>query len=617
MTCEGRAAASAGLAPVRELAGSRSGRSPAGAAAVLQRAHMAARDRSFNRRTQSRRTQRLETAPLSAAAHAPPPVSGLADAARVPGPPGTLRPGARFVLHAEALDAHGAGVGTVAQSAAALPEGAAPGSGGGGRVEVHVPGLLPGERATVVLSHKSPHAARAFATVARRHSASPERAVPACAGYGRCGGCVLQHMAYAAQLGFKRQLVADELRAAGLLHGAPDDVCGACAGSTSELGYRTRVKLVAAPGGPAGILLGAYLPRTHEVLDMAGCRVNAPQLTAIARTLTRSAGALGIRPYAEDTGTGQLRYVLLREVHSGAVQVSLVVAEPPAADVLRALTDALTAAHPSVQSMTLHVNAARTNVLLIAPDTASAARAPQGPQALKDAPKDRAQDGDEDGDASFGAAGADRVLFGSDALWEDLGAVRVRVSARSFLQVNREIAVRIYQTVADALAGEIRAGERILDLYCGVAGLGRTVLHAARARGVDARLFGIESSPSAVADAVAGAQAAGLSAAQAEFRCGAVESLLPELCTDGAAEPPAAVLLNPPRRGCTAPVLQAVIAARPRVIAYVSCNPRSLARDLSILCQGGYRLTRVVPHDMHPGTPHTESVAFLRAIAAG
>lgn len=601
---------------------------------------MAARDRSFNRRTQSRRTQRFETAPLSAAAHAPPPVSPLTDAAhaahaaRVPGPPGTLRPGARFVLHAEALDAHGAGVGTVSQTAAALPEGgahadagAAPGSGsagaGGDRVEVHVPGLLPGERATVVLSHKSPHAARAFATVARRHSAAAERAVPACAGYGRCGGCVLQHMSYDAQLGFKRQLVADELRAAGLLHGAPDDVCSACAGSTSELGYRTRVKLVAAPGGPAGVLLGAYLPRTHEVLDMAGCRVNAPQLTAIARTLTRSAGALGIRPYAEDRGSGQLRYVLLREVHSGAVQVSLVVAEPPAEDVLRALTDALTAAHPSVQSMTLHVNAARTNVLLTAPDTASAARTSQVAQpsqvsqVSKDAPKDREQDGDEDGDASLGAAGADRVLFGSDALWEDLGAVRVRVSARSFLQVNREIAVRIYQTVADALAGEIRAGERILDLYCGVAGLGRTVLHAARARGVEARLFGIESSPSAVADAVAGAQAAGLSAAQAEFRCGAVESLLPELCTEGSAAPPAAVLLNPPRRGCTAPVLQAVIAARPRVIAYVSCSPRSLARDLAILCQGGYRLTRVVPHDMHPGTPHTESVALLRAISAG
>lgn len=577
---------------------------------------MAARDRSFNRRTQSRRTQRPETIPFSTAAHAPPPRSHLADpalAARVPGPPGTLRPGARFVLHAESLDAHGAGVGTVSQTAAALPEGDADADGStapaGGRgaggfgdpVEVHVPGLLPGERATVVLSHKSPHAARAFATVARRHSAAAERTVPACIGYGRCGGCVLQHMAYPAQLGFKRGLVVDELRAAGLLHGAPDDVCSACAGSTSELGYRTRVKLVAAPGGPAGILLGAYLPRTHEVLDMAGCRVNAPRLTAIARTLTRSAGALGIRPYVERTGTGQLRYVLLREVHSGAAQVSLVVAEPLAQDVLRALVDALTAAHPSVQSMTLHVNAARTNVLLTAPDDASAKRAPK-------------EDGDEDGDgdASLGAAGADRVLFGPDALWEDLGAVRVRVSARSFLQVNREIAVRIYQTVADTLAGEIRAGERILDLYCGVAGLGRTVLHAAHARGIEARLFGIESSPSAVADAVAGARAAGLSAAQADFRCGAVESLLPEIC----AEPPAAVLLNPPRRGCTAPVLQAVVAARPRVIAYVSCSPRSLSRDLAVLCQGGYRLDRVVPHDMHPGTPHTESVAFLTAIPA-
>lgn len=524
---------------------------------------------------------------------------------------------ARFVLTADSLDARGAGVGLRRPGAEAAERGQAaadadadtgaapvPGAAGEG-VPVHVPGLLPGERATVALAHQSPHGRGAWATIVRRHTAATERVTPACAGYGRCGGCVLQHMDYAAQLRFKQQLVGDELRGAGLTTGSPVTLA-ACVPSPQELGYRSRVKLVAlAVTQPSPrLLLGAYAPRSHEVIEMSGCRVNAPGLTALARTVAQAATRAAIPAYDEATGAGCLRYVLLREVHGGAAQVGLVVAERPADAQLAALVSAVTAAHPGVQSVVLHHNAARTNVLL------TPAPAPAGnlrkPAETSDA------GAEDDADEAMGAASSDELLFGPEFLWEELGSLRIRVSARSFLQVNRGIAARIYRDVAQSLTETLRAARAddfIFDLYCGVGGLGRTVQkHAPHLR-----LLGIESSPSAIADAIASAadSSSEPASARAEFRCGAVESLLEEAAAGRA---PAVVLVNPPRRGCSRPVLDAVIGCAPRAIAYVSCSPRSLVRDLAVLCGHGYRISGVTPYDMHPGTPHTETVAMLERV---
>ncbi|HRI50715.1 MAG TPA: hypothetical protein PLW65_11085, partial [Pseudomonadota bacterium] len=322
---------------------------------------------------------------------------------------------------------------------------------------------------------------------------------------------------------------------------------------------------------------------SHRVIDLAGCKVNTPALRAVARTLSEQWGARGLSVYDEETGRGALRYVLLREVRSAAVQLSLVVADPPPRAALLEVVAALRTAHPQLVSVVLHHNPHPGNSLLASAD-------PAGPAAA---------------DAELGEA--DEALLGPDFLYEDLGEssdLRLRVSARSFLQVNRAVTSRLYADVAAALA--VAPGELILDLYCGVGGLGRTLWR----RG--ARLIGIETSASAVADAEHSARAAGLTEQEARFLCGTVEEHLPGLPGAGALHAATLVLVNPPRRGCTKGVLSAVLACAPRAIAYVSCNPQSLARDLATLTASGYSLTQVTPYDMHPGTPHIETVALLR-----
>lgn len=494
--------------------------------------------------------------------------------------------GRNVELSAHGLDAHGAGVCRMADR------------------EIHVPGLLPNETADVRIHHLSPHTQDAWGTVNRRLNDSEERVLPSCAGYGLCGGCSLQHMQYDAQLRWKAE------RLAHALHGIPGIPGGvsACLGfgfspcdgdrkwehglGGLPLGYRSRVKLVAAhratsanSATAAPLYFGSYIPRSHDVLAMDGCRINAPSLTALAHTLAIELNRLGVRAYDETTGQGVLRYVLLRESAAHEQQLSLVVAEPPSADVLAELTTALTYAHPQLVSMVLHVNRSPGNALL-------------------------ADEGSEtDGDAT------DRLLHGPPYLWDEVGGLSLRISSRSFFQVNRVTAARIYSDVCAHVrslllpgpAQHVTAPLRIVDLFSGVGGLGLTLL-----RGLPgSSLLGVEWSASASADAQASAARLGLSQ-QADFRCGAVETVLADAAIRAMAQRCDALLLNPPRRGCTQDVLSAIVSLRPRCIVYVSCSPESLARDLSALTRAGYAWLQSTPYDMHPGTPHIESVTILR-----
>jgi 23S rRNA (uracil1939-C5)-methyltransferase len=445
---------------------------------------------------------------------------------------------------------------------------------------LHVRDLLPSEEATVVIQHVSRHGGPAHAVVQRRYSCAQERVVPSCASFGPCGGCAVLHLTYSAQLAWKGRTVCDELAPLSL------DV-KPCVAAPSPADYRSRVKLVATSHPLRKVLLGAFAPRSHTVLDMAGCQTNRRTLMAVAKTVAEQAALLGIPSYDEATAEGALRYVLLREVDSGAVQVSLVMAERPPQ--LSALVDAVVRHHDCVKSVVLHKNAIRGNALLPLPGGASSQVTPVSHL---------------DDDQVMGDVDGDEVLLGEAFLWEDL-TMRLRVSARSFLQVNREVARLIYREVAQVLRPV--EFDTVLDLYCGVSGLGRSVLadHPA------ARLIGIEVGATAIADARASAQAAALPPERASFHIGKVEEVLTQLASERPALGRVVALLNPPRRGCSEEALTALVAMAPSHILYMSCSPHSLGRDLKWLHEHGYATKQVTPYDMHPGTPHIECVAEL------
>jgi 23S rRNA (uracil1939-C5)-methyltransferase len=190
--------------------------------------------------------------------------------------------------------------------------------------------------------------------------------------------------------------------------------------------------------------------------------------------------------------------------------------------------------------------------------------------------------------------GSAATLIGLDAFHEEVAGRRYRISPTSLFQVNTWGADRLVQAVIEAL--QPAGYERLLDLYCGVG------LFALALAGKVGQVVGVESAPWAVADAAASAE--GLD--NVSFAEGPAEEVL--LSLEGRFD---LTVVDPPRGGIHPAALHALAEKRPRRIAYVSCEPATLARDCAALTATGYRLRWVQPVDMFPQTYHIETVALL------
>ena len=454
-----------------------------------------------------------------------------------------------LTLHPTALDAAGAAV-------APAPA-----------LRVHVAGALPGETVTARLVHLSPHhqphGQDAWADLQQILVASPERVPPVCPAYGLCGGCVLQHLSRAGQLDYKRSQVVDALSSLAIALPAIAD----CVPSPRGLGYRNQSKYVA--GGAAAatpLVLGAFAPRSHRVVDLAGCRLGESPQDEVAARLRGLLLREGVTAFDETKRTGTLRYVVVRSNARGQVLVALVTARrefPEGAPIAQALAAAI----PAVVTVVHNVN-------------------------------------DSPGNVIFGAH--EQTLLGPGVLVERFGGVDVEIGARAFLQLNRDVAQLAYAAIAQALTdgpgGTTRLG-RVLDLYSGVGAIAFSL--AAQAR----EIVAVEANPAATSAGERAAARAGL--AHVRFITAPAARALAD---GGGFADVDAVVLNPPRAGADARVCTAIGHMRPRVVAYLSCNPTTLARDLALLTAACDDLVveSIRPLDMLPHTTHVETLVILR-----
>lgn len=190
------------------------------------------------------------------------------------------------------------------------------------------------------------------------------------------------------------------------------------------------------------------------------------------------------------------------------------------------------------------------------------------------------------------------ILWGKHGIEEELAAVRLTVSPAAFMQVNHEAAEILYQTALDMAA--LTPDDTVADLCCGV---GSITLAAARRAG---KAFGAEINPAAVEDAGKNAAANGLKATFVAAEAGAA---MKQWLQNG--EQFDVILVDPPRSGLTNDAVQAILAAAPKRIVYVSCGPETLARDCALFAGEGYAVTACQPVDLFPNTPHIESAVCL------
>ncbi|MDN4604952.1 23S rRNA (uracil(1939)-C(5))-methyltransferase RlmD [Paenibacillus sp. F6_3S_P_1C] len=461
-----------------------------------------------------------------------------------------------------------------------------------------VQGALPGETVRVrVMKTKKQYG---YAKLLEIVKASPDRVSAPCPIYDQCGGCQIQHMSYAGQLAWKRQLVVDNLQRIGKLNvlvevedeeqtiqpeqtSTEEQMNGSnrirlrmegvmneedaehairvlpTMGMDEPWRYRNKaqVPIGAAEGGLVG---GFYAKGSHRIIDMETCLIQHEHNDEVVAKVKAIGSHFGISAYNEETGRGLLRHVVVKKAFRTGEMMLVLVTNGRDIPYKDEWIGSIREAIPHVASICQNVNKKQTNVIF----------------------------GDET-----------RVLWGRDVIYDYIGDVQFAISPRSFYQVNPVQTEVLYgKTVEYAgLSGK----ETVIDAYCGIGTISLFLAQHAD------QVYGVEIVPEAIEDARSNALLNEMK--NVKFEVGASEDVIPRWKEQGIEAD--VIVVDPPRKGCDPRLLDTILEMKPERVVYVSCNPSTLARDLRVLEDGGYRTVEVTPVDMFPHTAHVESVALL------
>ena len=376
-----------------------------------------------------------------------------------------------------------------------------------------------------------------------------------CDAFGKCGGCAWRHVQYREELKYKEQHVFDCLTRIG---GANPEFLPIC-GCEQPDGYRNKAQYPIAPDKEGKPVLGYYATHSHRVIAADTCALEPPVFTEIKRAVLSWMAENAVPAYNEETKTGLVRHLYIRTAEkTGETMVCLVATSgkiPAASALIASLREV-----EGVCSILVNVNKKETNVIL--------------------------------GDREF-------TLWGRDYITDILCGVKVRLSARSFYQVNRCQAERLYTIAADF--ADLKGEETLLDLYCGAGTIGLSMADRVK------DLIGVEIVPEAVEDAKRNAAENGVK--NARFLCADAAKAAKMLAKEGVR--PDVVVLDPPRKGCDESLIQTVVEMNPDRVVYVSCDPATLARDVKCFALSGYTCQKAQAVDMFPRTAHVECVVLL------
>ncbi|MCA1041904.1 23S rRNA (uracil(1939)-C(5))-methyltransferase RlmD [Bacillus infantis] len=417
-----------------------------------------------------------------------------------------------------------------------------------------VPNGLPGERAQVKVTKVNK--GYGFGRLMEIYEESPHRVNAPCPIYKECGGCQLQHLSYQGQMLAKEKQVRDVLTRIGKLE---DVKVHPVLGMSEPWRYRNKAQV---PIGEheGGLIGGFYQQRSHQIIDMKECLIQQEKNDEVVQTVKEICAKYGVRAYDEGRHKGELRHIMARHgLVTGEVMVVLITRTNELPN-RKKITEEIAASIKGIKSIVHNVNPKKTNVIF--------------------------------GDVT-------RVIWGEEVIYDYIGDIRFAISARSFYQVNPEQTKVLYEKALEYadLSGE----ESVIDAYCGIGTISLFLAQKAK------KVFGVEIVPEAIEDAKRNAALNGIT--NAEFAVGEAEKVIPDWYKEG--NQADVLVVDPPRKGCDEDLLQTILSMKPKKVVYVSCNPATLARDLRILEDGGYKTEEVQPVDMFPQTMHCEAVAKI------
>jgi len=425
------------------------------------------------------------------------------------------------------------------------------------RYPIFIPGALKGETVrTEIIKAKKKYAHGKLIEILEK---SNDRKEPECSNYEKCGGCTLMHLSYEGQLEFKFDRVKDCMKK---IAGLDEKIVKYPLGMENE--YRYRNKVIYSVGLVEDKLaIGFFSEKTHEIINMDTCLLQDEEADKILKVIRAWMEKYSIIPAKKDgllNNDGLVRNIMIRKgFKTNEVMVVLVTTdkEIPYKD---ELIDGLNKEVMNLKSVIQNINSNDTNLVL--------------------------------GDKCI-------TLWGEDYICDYIGEYKFNISPLSFFQINSIQTEILYNKVLEY--ANLSGDEVVFDAYCGIGTITLSLSKNAQ------KVYGVEIEEQAIENAKVNGKQNQIT--NSEFYVGKVEKIIPQLINDGVK--PDLIVVDPPRKGCDAKLLDAIGEAKPKRVVYVSCDPSTLARDLKHLCGFGYEVVEVQPVDMFPMTKHVECCVLL------
>lgn len=386
---------------------------------------------------------------------------------------------------------------------------------------------------------------------------SEKRVIPPCPVALVCGGCQLQHINYKAQLEIKTQKVRSAVERIGKIQGV--EVFDA-KGMENPFRYRNKAQF------PVGIannspLIGFYKKGSHEIVDTESCILQHDFTDNLIKVIKEYIKQSKVSVYDERTGKGILRHIVSKVGFATGEIMVVVVTNGKILPDRDLLINLLIEAIPGLNSVVQNINTKAGNTIL-------------GRECI--------------------------TLFGSASIRDKLLDLAFNISPLSFFQVNPLQTEVLYRKVLEF--ADLKGSETVFDVYCGIGTISLFLAGTAK------HVFGIEEVDSAIEDANENAKLNAI--VNTTFLAGKAERVIVDLHKKGINAD--VIVVDPPRKGCDEVVLNTIAEIKPEKLIYVSCNPATLARDLRILEDKGYRTKIVQPVDLFPNTMHVECVVCIQ-----
>ncbi len=394
-----------------------------------------------------------------------------------------------------------------------------------------------------------------FACVENIIEKSPSRCKAECDSYPLCGGCTLSELCYEKQLEIKANIVKNNLlKIGGLSEG--DYISESIIPSPVIKGYRNKAQYpVAYSNGRA--YAGFYERNSHRVIECRDCMIQSEEMNNVLNICVKFLNDYKISIYDEKSHKGIVRSIYVRQGYESMMVCIVTNSDKPlkGADKLIEMLK-----NSNVTSIIQNVNTKKTNVVL--------------------------------GDKCY-------LLYGEEFIQQKIGELIFDVSPLSFYQVNSLQVKNLYDKAKEY--ADIKETDTVFDLYCGVGTIGLYMADKAK------KLIGVEIVEDAVKNARSNAEKNGIT--NSEFYAGDCGKIVRDLVNK--CEKADVVIVDPPRKGCSEEVIDLLSEIKSDKIVYISCNSATLARDVALLKEKGYKLEKCTPVDMFPETCHIESVALL------